>query len=83
MIGIELTVDGTPIVDECLKRQLLINCTHGTVLRLLPALNLTDEQLRRRSATSWKMSVRRNNEFEEARFDEDASAWPVSDFASE
>ena len=45
MIGLELTVDGTAIVDECLKRRLLINCTHGTVIRLLPALNLTNEQL--------------------------------------
>jgi acetylornithine/succinyldiaminopimelate/putrescine aminotransferase len=23
---------------------LLINCTHGTVIRLLPAMNLTEEQ---------------------------------------
>jgi predicted acetylornithine/succinylornithine family transaminase len=44
MIGIELSVDGTPIVDACLKRRLLINCTHGNVLRLLPALNLGDAQ---------------------------------------
>ena len=46
MIGVELTVDGTAIVEQCLQRRLLINCTHGTVLRLLPALNLTDEQLK-------------------------------------
>src|SRR5205085_9651008 len=45
MIGIELTVEGTPIVQKCLERRLLINCTHGTVIRLLPALTLTDEQL--------------------------------------
>jgi acetylornithine/succinyldiaminopimelate/putrescine aminotransferase len=45
MIGVELSVDGTPIVARCLERRLLINCTHGTVLRLLPALNLTDDQL--------------------------------------
>jgi acetylornithine/N-succinyldiaminopimelate aminotransferase len=45
MIGVELSVDGTPIVQECLKRRLLVNCTHGTVLRLLPAMNLTDAQL--------------------------------------
>jgi predicted acetylornithine/succinylornithine family transaminase len=45
MIGLELSVEGAAIVDQCLKRQLLINCTHGTVLRLLPALNLTDAQL--------------------------------------
>jgi predicted acetylornithine/succinylornithine family transaminase len=46
MVGVELSVDGTPVVDQCLQRRLLINCTHGNVLRLLPALNLTDEQLR-------------------------------------
>lgn len=45
MIGIELSVDGAPIVNQCLQRRLLINCTHGTVLRLLPALTLTDAQL--------------------------------------
>jgi predicted acetylornithine/succinylornithine family transaminase len=45
MIGVELSVDGVPIVARCLERKLLINCTHGTVLRLLPALNLTDEEL--------------------------------------
>jgi acetylornithine/succinyldiaminopimelate/putrescine aminotransferase len=42
MIGVELSVDGAPIVQQCLQRRLLINCTHGTVLRLLPALTLTD-----------------------------------------
>ena len=45
MIGVELSIDGTPIVDECIKRSLLINCTHGNVLRLLPALNLPDDAL--------------------------------------
>ena len=44
MIGIELTIDGAPIVRACLEKHLLINCTHGTVLRLLPAMNLTAEQ---------------------------------------
>ena len=45
MIGVELAVEGKPIVEACLKRKLLINCTHQTVLRLLPAMNLTDAQL--------------------------------------
>jgi predicted acetylornithine/succinylornithine family transaminase len=45
MIGLDLAADGAPLVQECLRRRLLINCTHGTVLRLLPALTLTDEQL--------------------------------------
>ena len=44
MIGVELSIDGAPIVEKCLQRQLLINCTHGTVIRLLPAMNLTAEQ---------------------------------------
>jgi predicted acetylornithine/succinylornithine family transaminase len=45
MIGLELTVDGTPIVQQCLQRGLLINCTQQTVLRLLPAMTLTEAQL--------------------------------------
>jgi acetylornithine/N-succinyldiaminopimelate aminotransferase len=45
MVGVELSVDGAGIVDRCLKRRLLLNCTHGTVIRLLPPLTLTDGQL--------------------------------------
>ena len=45
MVGIELVIDGTAVVQECLKRRLLVNCTHGTVIRLLPPLTLSDEQL--------------------------------------
>lgn len=45
MIGVELTIDGAPIVQRCIERGLLVNCTHATVLRLLPALNLTDDEL--------------------------------------
>jgi len=43
MIGIELTVDGGPMVAACMEKKLLINCTQGTVLRLLPAMNLSEE----------------------------------------
>jgi acetylornithine/succinyldiaminopimelate/putrescine aminotransferase len=45
MIGLELAADGAPIVQRCLDRGLLTNCTHSTVIRLLPALTLTDTQL--------------------------------------
>jgi acetylornithine/N-succinyldiaminopimelate aminotransferase len=44
MIGVELAIEGAPIVKGCLERRLLINCTQGTVIRLLPAMNLTAEQ---------------------------------------
>ncbi len=43
-VGVELAIEGAPIVKDCLERHLLINCTHGTVIRLLPAMNLTEEQ---------------------------------------
>ena len=45
MIGIELTLEGAPVVDACLRRGLLINCTHNTVIRLLPAMIMTDDQV--------------------------------------
>jgi len=44
MIGVELDVDGTPVVGACMERNLLVNCTQGTVIRLLPAMTLTVEQ---------------------------------------
>ncbi|MCR9117518.1 MAG: aminotransferase class III-fold pyridoxal phosphate-dependent enzyme [bacterium] len=43
MVGVELDIDGAPIVSRCLEKRLLINCTQGTVIRLLPALNLSAE----------------------------------------
>ena len=45
MIGLELAVEAAPAVAACLDRGLLINATHGTVIRLLPALNLADDQI--------------------------------------
>ncbi len=45
MIGIELSVEGAAAVKACMERGLLINCTHATVIRLLPAMTLSDEQL--------------------------------------
>ena len=47
MIGIELTIDGRPIVDACRAQGLLINCTQEKVLRLLPAMTITKAQLER------------------------------------
>ncbi len=44
VIGIELAVEGAGVVKECLARKLLVNCTNATVIRLLPAMNLSQEQ---------------------------------------
>ena len=45
MIGVELKVPGAAIVDACRAHKLLINCTHENVLRLMPALNVTKEEI--------------------------------------
>ncbi len=45
MIGLELTRDATFVVDGCLARGLLVNATHGSVVRLLPALTIRDDQI--------------------------------------
>lgn len=47
MVGIELTVDGRPLVEACRAKRLLINCTQERVLRLLPAMTITRAQLDR------------------------------------
>jgi len=44
MIGIELSIDGADVVKACLDDGLLVNCTQQTVIRLLPAMTLTEEQ---------------------------------------
>lgn len=45
MIGVGLTCEGKPVVEECLRNKLLINCTQDTVLRLMPALNVKKKQV--------------------------------------
>jgi len=44
LIGIELAIEGAPVVQDCLERRLLVNCTQNTVIRLLPAMNLSPQQ---------------------------------------
>ena len=45
MIGIELDREGAEIAGRALAKGLVINCTHVSVLRLLPALNVTRAEL--------------------------------------
>ena len=46
MIGVELSIDGTAVVQACMDRKLLVNCTHGRVIRLLPAITITPDEVR-------------------------------------
>jgi predicted acetylornithine/succinylornithine family transaminase len=45
MIGMALKINGAEIVNECLLNGLLINCTAGNVLRFLPPLIITKEEI--------------------------------------
>ena len=45
MWGLELTQEGAPVVAACRERGLLINCTQGNVIRLLPPLVITPQEL--------------------------------------
>ena len=46
MIGVELSIDGTAVVQACMDRKLLVNCTQGRVIRLLPAMTITPDEVR-------------------------------------
>jgi acetylornithine/N-succinyldiaminopimelate aminotransferase len=45
MIGVDLTIPAGPAVGKCMERGVLLNATHDTVVRLLPAMNVTAEQV--------------------------------------
>ncbi len=45
MVGVDLTIPSGPAVGKCMERGLLINATQDTVVRLLPPLNVTPEQV--------------------------------------
>ncbi len=45
MAGLELAVEGKQVVEKCLEKGVLINCTHGNVLRFMPALNISKKEI--------------------------------------
>ncbi len=45
MVAAELAQPGAPVVAACLEKGLHINCTHDTVLRIMPPLTITREQI--------------------------------------
>ncbi len=47
MAGVELAFEGKSVYEECLKRKLLINCTQGNVLRLMPPLVVKEKEIDR------------------------------------
>jgi acetylornithine/succinyldiaminopimelate/putrescine aminotransferase len=45
LIGMELDVHGKEIVSACIREGMLINCTMDNVLRFMPPLNVTEEEI--------------------------------------
>ena len=45
IIGMEIGIEGSQIVNACMDRGLLINCTSGNVLRFVPPLTITEKDV--------------------------------------
>jgi len=45
MLAIELSLPGAPIVAAALERGLRVNCTQNSILRLLPAMTITEAEI--------------------------------------
>ncbi len=45
MVGVELKIAGKGIFDDCFNNGLIINCTQGNVLRIMPALNVSRKEI--------------------------------------
>lgn len=45
MLAVELTIPGKEIVKELLQLGFILNCTHETVLRMLPPFIITEKQI--------------------------------------
>jgi len=57
--GMELTIEGKPVVDDCLARGLLINCTMERVLRFVPPLIITQHEIDRLLDTLSQILIKR------------------------
>ncbi|MGB9642618.1 MAG: aspartate aminotransferase family protein [Candidatus Ratteibacteria bacterium] len=47
MIGMDLDVSGKSFVERCRNKGLLLNCTHDTVIRIMPPLGITKSLLKK------------------------------------
>jgi acetylornithine/N-succinyldiaminopimelate aminotransferase len=47
LLGLELDMDGSKIVDQCLQEWLLLNCTASKILRFAPPLTVTAKEIDR------------------------------------
>lgn len=45
ILGMELCKEGRPVVESCLKEHVIVNCTAGNVIRLVPPLIVSKEEI--------------------------------------
>ena len=45
ILGMELAKEGKPVVETCLREHVIVNCTAGNVIRLVPPLIVTKEEI--------------------------------------
>jgi acetylornithine/N-succinyldiaminopimelate aminotransferase len=45
MLGLQLNMPGAAIVNRCLEKGLRINCTQETVLRMMPSMTVTQDEI--------------------------------------
>ena len=45
ILGMELTSEGRPVVEHCLANGVIVNCTAGTVIRIVPPLIISKEEI--------------------------------------
>lgn len=45
IFGVEMSVKGDDVYKECLKSGLLINCTQGNILRIMPPMTVTKQEI--------------------------------------
>jgi acetylornithine/N-succinyldiaminopimelate aminotransferase len=45
ILGVDLSIEGGPIVQQALRRGLIINCTHDHILRLLPPFIIREKDV--------------------------------------
>lgn len=45
MLGIEVAGEGKPIVEGCLANNVIVNCTAGNVIRIVPPLIISKEEI--------------------------------------
>ncbi|MFZ0924396.1 MAG: aminotransferase class III-fold pyridoxal phosphate-dependent enzyme, partial [Candidatus Acidiferrales bacterium] len=55
ILGLDLSIEGGPIVEEALRQGLIINCTHEHILRFLPPFVIRAKQVREFRSTLSKV----------------------------